>query len=374
MKNDYLTWYKKLLIELHEREDTISLISSSVDEPWTVFNRQMRDHFDKDIMQRLSVPNPWGLPGLKELISSKYGINAQNIILTRGATNAIFLICQCLLEHKDEVLVETPCYEPLWRTPELVGARVTFISRREPVYSFDLREIAQKVSKKTRLIILTNIHNPTGSFLSVDNLLKILEVVRTKNKETKILVDEVYLDFLDERPPPAVLLDNGFITISSLTKVYGFNILRCGWIAAEEKILRRIRYNQVFVDGIGSRYLEAISTIVMENLDEYRALSRNVVSKNRQVLSEMMTPLINKGKICGSLPDAGCLYFPEIPGIKNTDALVDYLKNEHKVCVVPGKFFGKQNHIRISFGGTPNKLREGLKRFVQGLDMFLKQM
>ena len=373
MKNDYLTWFKNQLLELHGREDIISLVSSSVDEPWTVFNWQMSDHFGKDLTQRLSEPNPWGLSKLKELISSQYNINAQNIILTKGATNAIFLICQCLLELEDEVLVETPCYEPLWKTPELVGARVIFISRREPDYSFDLKEIAQKVSKKTRLLILTNIHNPTGSFLSIDDLLSILEVVRSKNKEIKILVDEVYLDFLEDRPPPAVLLDNGFITISSLTKVYGFSFLRCGWIAAEEKILRKIRYNQVFVDGIGSRYLEAISTSVMENLDEYRTLSGNVVSKNRQVLAEMMAPLLENGKIYGSLPDAGCLYFPEIPGIKNTDSLVDYLEKEHKVCVAPGRFFGKQSHIRISFGGSSNKLREGLKRFIQGLDVFLKQ-
>ena len=374
MKNDYLTWFKNQLLELHGREDIISLVSSSVDEPWTVFNKQMRDHFGKDLMRRLSEPNPWGLLKLKELISSQYGINAQNIILTQGATNAIFLICQCLLEYDDEVLVETPCYEPLWKTPELVGARVIFISRKEPDYSFDLKEIAQKVNKKTRLLILTNIHNPTGSFLSVENLLKILEIVRSKNMETKILVDEVYLDFLNDRPPPAVLLDNGFITISSLTKVYGLNILRCGWIAAEETILRQIRYNQVFVDGIGSKYLEAISTIVMENLDEYRTLSRNVVSKNGKVLSEMITPLLKKGKICSSLPNAGCLYFFEIPGIKNTEVLTDYLKNEHKVCVAPGRFFGKQNHIRISFGGSGKKLREGLKRFIEGLDMFMEQM
>jgi len=373
MKNDYLTWFKNQLLELHGKEDIISLVSSSVDEPWTVFNQQMSNHSGKDLMQRLSEPNPWGLSKLKELISSQYGINAQNIILTQGATNAIFLICQCLLCRGDEVLVEIPCYELLWKTPELVGARVTFISRRDPDYSFDLKEIAQKVSEKTRLLILTNIHNPTGSFLSVENLLKILEVARSKNKEIKILLDEVYLDFLEDRPEPAVLLDKGFITVSSLTKVYGLSILRCGWIAAEETILRQIRYNQVFVDGIGSRYLEAISTIVMENLDEYRTLSRNIVSKNRQVLAEMMTPLLKKSKIYGSLPDAGCLYFPEIPGVQNTDALTDYLINEHKVCVAPGWFFGKPNHIRIGFGGSPNKLREGLKRFIKGLEIFLKQ-
>ncbi len=371
MKDDYLTWFKNQLLDIHGREDIISLVSSSVDEPWTVFNRQMSNHFGKDLMQRLSEPNPWGLSKLKELISSQYCINAQNIIITQGATNAIFLICQCLLEHGDEVLVETPCYEPLWKTPELVGARVIFISRREPDYSFDLKEIARKVSKKTRLLILTNIHNPTGSFLSAENLLKIFEVVRSKNRETKILVDEVYLDFLEDRPPPAFLLDNGFITISSLTKVYGLSFLRCGWIAAEETILRQIRYNQVFVDGIGSRYLEALSTIVMENLDEYRSLSGNVVSKNRQVLAEMMTPLLKKGKIYDSLPDAGCLFFPGISGLENTDTFVDYLKNEHKVCVAPGRFFGKQNHIRIGFGGPSNRLQEGLKRFIKGLDIFL---
>ena len=374
MKTDYLTWYKDLLPEIQGREDIIPLISSSVDEPWTVFNRQMSDHFGKDLMQRLSEPNPWGLPALKELISSQYGINAQNIILTRGATNAIFLICQCLLEHGDEVLVETPCYEPLWKTPELVGAGVTFIDRREPDYSFSLKEIAEKVNKRTRLFILTNIHNPTCSFLSEDELLKILKIVRSKNKETKILVDEVYLDFIENRPPPSFLLDNGFITISSLTKVYGFSFLRCGWIAADKKILSKIRYDQVFVDGIGSRYLEALSTIVMENLDEYRTLSRNVVSKNRKVISEMFAPLLEEGKIYGSLPDAGCLYFPKIPGIKNTDALVGYLEKEHKVCIVPGRFFGKADHIRIGFGGSTNKLREGLKRFIKGLDVFMKQM
>ena len=96
MKNDYLTWFKNQLLELHGKEDIISLVSSSVDEPWTVFNQQMSNHSGKDLMQRLSEPNPWGLSKLKELISSQYGINAQNIILTQGATNAIFLICQCL--------------------------------------------------------------------------------------------------------------------------------------------------------------------------------------------------------------------------------------------------------------------------------------
>ena len=373
MKDDYLTWYKNQLLELHGRDDIISLVDSSVDEPWTVFNQQMSDHSGKDLMKRLSEPNFWGLSKLKNVISSQYGINALNIILTQGATNAIFLICQCLLCHGDEVLVETPCYELLWKTPELLGARVAFISRREPDYSFNLKEIAQKVNKKTRLLILTNIHNPTGSFLSAGNLLKILEVVRSKNKEIKILLDEVYLDFLEDRPEPAVLLDKDFITVSSLTKVYGLSLLRCGWIAAEETILRQIRYNQVFVDGIGSRYLEAISTIVMENLDEYRTLSGNIVSKNSRILAEMLTPLLKEGKICGILPNAGCLYFPEIVGIKNTDALVDFLENEYKVCVAPGRFFGKPNHIRIGFGGSSKKLREGLIRFVKGLDMFMEQ-
>ncbi len=367
MRSRYLDWYKTRMPRIHGSPGIISFLSSSVPEPWDLIH-ELPTQNQMDFRRLLKIPNPWGHPKLLSIIAKKYSGKTETIVLTQGATNAIFLLCQTLLKPGDHVLVEHPFYEPLRETPELAGARVEFFRRDSGTGIVDFDEFEKAVGSDTRLIILTNTHNPTGACLRDEDLRKILTMAVRKNPAIRILVDEVYLDFLDSRPSPACLLDPRFITVSSLTKVYGLNFLRCGWICGDPSLCREVRRRQVLVDGIGSIYLESLSYLVMSRLNRFLQRSLSRVNANRQQVKKYLDPLISRGVLTGTIPDHGCICFMQMKTVKHPDSFLETLEIDHNIYLAPGRFFGDDQAFRLGFGGDPEMVEQGLERLVEILE------
>lgn len=364
LRIEYLTWVKNLSRELREfkkHAPCFNLTASSVAVPIELFSNHIKMGLSREALEE---PDPWYNPKLVERISLIEGVDPDNILITNGASGAIFLVCRTILENGDHVIVEYPCYEPLIALPEFMGTDVSLLYRRvENGFNVDLDGLDSIMSERTRLIILTNLHNPSGVYLREDELLGIQAVARKYNSKVRILVDEVYHRFIDTNVQPAAKLNEGFISINSLSKVYGLYILRCGWITADSDFIDAVRRIFVLTENIGSPLNESIASVVLEYEEEYYRHSQTILNQNRKILKESVQPLLEEGLLEGNIPESGCICFPKLTGINNTEGFTKVFAEKQNVYVVPGHFFGLPQHVRLGFGGNTEELRIGLERF-----------
>lgn len=348
MDETYLNWYKRRMSRFLDSE-SISLVSSSVKEPWIALKNIHQTPDTRDFEDLYWTANPYGHPGLIERISCLYGVSHNNILLTQGATSAIFLICQTLLEPGDHVIVETPFYEPLVHSPVACGAKISYLNRKS---GFDamMCDLRLLLRHNTKLLILTDLQNPTGDTLKIEQLEMIAEIARSVSPHIRIMVDEIYLDFLPDRRRPAFEVDPVFISVSSLTKVYGLSILRCGWVFAEYPVIEKLRERQVLLSGIGSRYLETLSIQVLDNLPEIKHVSHEHLHRNIETCRECFRNMIASETVDGEINRYGCISFLRITDVDDTRGLTDYLEKTYKLFVVPGAFFGAPEYIRLGIG------------------------
>ena len=144
-------------------------------------------------------------------------------------------------------------------------------------------QVRRVITRKTKLIVLTNLHNPSSVLASETALREIGGLARSVG--ARVLVDEVYLDAVYiNTPKPAYHLGPEFVVTSSLTKVYGLSGLRCGWILAEPDLARAMwRLNDLFA-SIPAHPAELLSVVALENLDTIRDRARKIVEADRALL------------------------------------------------------------------------------------------
>jgi len=310
----------------------------------------------------LSGTGAYGYEPLLRAIADRYRVPVDCTVAAMGCSMANHLAMAAVLRPGDEVLVEHPTYEPLGEVARYLGATVRRFARRpEQGFRLDPGEIEREVSPRTRLIVLTNLHNPSSAAATADELRAVGEIARRAG--ARVLVDEVYLDAL-WAPWTSFSLGGEFIATSSLTKVYGLNGLRCGWIFAEPELAARMwRLTELF-NNIGAFPVEQLSLAAFRRLDAMAARSRAILEANGAVLNEFY-----RGR-----PDlewiehhAGTVSFPRAPGV-DVGALCESLRGRFDTAVVPGSWFGMPDHLRIGLGVDPADFRAGLDRLGSALD------
>ncbi|MGH9550651.1 MAG: aminotransferase class I/II-fold pyridoxal phosphate-dependent enzyme, partial [Terriglobales bacterium] len=226
----------------------------------------------------------------------------------------------------------------------------------------DPAEVRRAITPKTKLIVLTNLHNPSSVLASDSVLREIGEVARSVR--ARVLVDEVYLDAVyTNTPKTACLLGPEFIVTSSLTKVYGLSGLRCGWILAEPGLARAMwRLNDLFA-SIPAHPAELLSVVALEHLEQIRDRARRIVEADRELLREFLTR--QKG-ISAPHTEFGTTAILRLAK-GNVDDFLARLRTEYETSAVPGHFFGLPNHFRIGMGVDTEMFREGLQRISRAL-------
>lgn len=366
MEIDYLYWFKDIERKLHGQPDCYKLMSSNISEPLELLAGHL-SRYRQRLLELQNECSEWGHPALISAIARQYRVPEKSIHLAYGASNAIYLVSKALLDKGDEIVCERPGYEPLWAAAAQTGCRVRFIKRQAPGYTLDPERLASLVSSKTKLVVLTNLHNPSGALISDDDLIVAAKAVKTVNPKSYLVVDEIFKDLAFGRPNPSYKLDRRFITINSLSKSYGLSNLRCGFIIAGPEVISRVRNYFVLAQGGGTRYLESLAALVFDHFEEYREYSREILSANRQAACRTLEPLIDDGVLAGNIPEHGCIYFPKVRGHRDTDALARRLAGRYRVFVVPGRFFGDGSRIRLGFGGPPKVIERSLGAFSQAL-------
>ena len=183
---------------------------------------------------------PYGYPPLMERLAAKASVPQESVVYTLGTSMANFVALTALVHPGDEVLVERPTYDPLLTILEHIGARISRFERLpEKGFKLGLGELERKLTPKTRLVALCNLHNPSSA-LADDNTMRQVGDLAAK-VGARVLVDEVYLETLFDQPwRSSFHLGSNFIVTSSLTKAYGLSGIRCGWILAQPELVKRM--------------------------------------------------------------------------------------------------------------------------------------
>jgi len=350
---EYLEWAKT-----HERSE-IELTRSSVDDySFEAMGMEFRN-------LKLNVARGYGFTPLLKAVAELYDVGPERVCAVLGTSHALFLVGAALIEPEDEVLVEVPAYEPLRAVPAALGARIKRFRREyESGFQTRLNDFERALSSRTRLVILSNLHNPSGVRLDPTVLKGLIE--KSAAVGADVLIDEVYLDFVESpgRGSAARMGDN-VIAISSLTKAYGMGGLRCGWVIARPEVIERVDRVMDYVNVEGVHIGEQISLSALRRLEAVRDLHRSRIIENREMVDRFITasPALSWVK-----PDGGVVGFPRIETGIDGDQLAEELRRRYSTGIVPGRFFERPDFFRIAFGGDGRTLRIGLRRIGQALE------
>jgi aspartate/methionine/tyrosine aminotransferase len=314
----------------------------------------------------LSPAGSYGYAPLLARLAARYGMPPDCVVTTTGASMANFLAMAALLGPGDEALIELPAYEPLLAVARYLGASIRRFQRSfENDFQIRLEELEDAMTKNTRLIVLTNLHNPSGVFLGEQTLRAIGDIAR--RARARVLVNEAYLDMrFGPQLSSAAQLGEPFVITSSLTKAYGLSGLRCGWIVSTPELAERMwRLNDLF-GQIPVHLAERLSVLAFDHLDELASRAQAILDRNRPLLDRFLD---SRTDLQAVRSPAGTLAFPRLAQ-GDADAFCRYLREKYETSVVPGRFFEMPRHLRIGVGGDTDAVRGGLERLGTALDAF----
>lgn len=323
-------------------------------------DRRAKDTFS------ISGHNDEGLPELREAIAARYRLTVDRVSIAAGTSGANFQALRALLEPGDDVLIETPGYDPLFAAARAAGANAVLFERSwSKGFALDPYVVRTALTPATKLIVISNAHNPSGSVASREAIEQL--GVMAEAIGARVLVDEVYAEAQHDDAPlpkPAAALGEVFVSTNSLTKAYGLAGLRCGWIIASPSLSARIREMRDIIDGSGPFVAEQLSVIALQQIDRLRSRAREILSDNLATVRAMAQSNPNLEWL---EPAAGTTAFPRVRGVEDTSAFVERLIRDYNAVVVPGHFFQAPQHIRIAFGGKAEMVREAVVRLDQAL-------
>jgi aspartate/methionine/tyrosine aminotransferase len=324
----------------------------------------------------ITAPGGYGYGPLRERLARHNRVPEDCVVAATGTSMANHLAMAAVLDPGDEVLIEEPVYGPLLDVAEYLGVRIKRIPRRfESGFALEPAEIAKAITKDTRLIVLSNLHNPSGALMPEATLRAVGEMAHRVGAH--VLVDEVYLEMLFDGGAPFSFpigqamdaADNPFLVTSSLTKVYGLSGLRCGWVLATPPLAKRMWLLNDLYGAVAAHAAERMSVIAFDHLEQFRERARALLTTNRAVIDAFLD---SRRDLECFRPPAGTVFFPRLTH-GDPQAFQKLLREKYETTVVPGAFFEMPHHFRIGIGGETAGLRAGLERLGAALDDFAKQ-
>jgi aspartate/methionine/tyrosine aminotransferase len=312
----------------------------------------------------LYYPEVNGTGLLRERIAALYpDASAENILVTVGAAQANWMVCSTLLEQGDKVIVVSPGYRQVWGLAKNLGCTVKEAQLRpENNWRLDMHELESLASAKTKLISIVNPNNPTGSILSREEMQRIVAVCEKTG--AWLHADEVYrgTEMSGEETPTFWGMYDRVICVNSLSKAYGLAGLRIGWMVAASEMIeafwRRHEYAVIAASGpsmpLAEIALKPAKRMVL--LERQRKLSR----EGHAVLEDWVGKQESRFSVSKAVATsiAFVRYHFDMPSAQ----LADYLRKKVSVLVAPGAYLGTENHLRITVGYEPQKVKNALER------------
>src|SRR5439155_21924437 len=279
--------------------------------------------------------NSYGYASLQAAIAEYHGVDLECVVEAAGTSMANHLAMAAIIEPGDEVLIEHPAYGPILDVAYYLEANVKRFRRAEEKgWVVDPAGVRRCTTPKTRLIVITNLHNPTSALTPDSVLREIGDIARSVG--AFVLVDEVYLDAVyEDTPRTSFHLGPEFVVTSSLTKVYGVSGLRCGWILAPPDLAWKMKRLNDLYSATPVHPGELLSVAAFQHLDLLRERARRIVEADRSLLRDFLK---QQSRLSAVSTPWGTTSFPRLVN-RETDAFLERLRSELDTSAVPGRFF-----------------------------------
>jgi aspartate/methionine/tyrosine aminotransferase len=351
----------------YENRVDINLSESGV-HPLTLHELLALGGADADIgSTRIGYGQSNGSETLRERIAALYAGAAappdvDSVVVCNGSAEANFLATWHLIGAGDEVAILVPTYMQTYGLAENLGARVIEIPLREELgWQPDPAAIRRAVTDRTRMIVVTNPGNPTGTILHDDVRAAIIDAAARTG--AWILADEVYTGAeLDGTPTPSFFGSHErVIAVGSLSKAYGLPGLRVGWAVTDRDTAAAIWARSDYTTISTGELTDRLAAIALDPAVRPRLIerTRTIIGTGLHTLTTWMHDV---GGFHWHAPDAGAICFARYDVDIPSDVLAERLRTDHSVLVVPGSQFGLGKYVRFGIGIEHDLLREGLRR------------
>ncbi len=285
-----------------------------------------------------------------------YGGHAEDYIITAGASEANFAVFAALTGPGDPVLVERPTYQPLEAIPKGLGAKLSRLPRREEEgFRLCAEGVEQALPDGLRLLVLTNLNNPTGVALEARDVRALARLAA--ERQFHLFVDEIFRELAFDRDVPTVGgLNDYTVATSSVSKFYGAGGLKIGWVRAGALVRARIQRVLDYLSATPAGPSELLALSVLRNRAKTVARNRRLIEEGRKVFREWAE---TEPGLAWHEPVAH-LTFPGVGG--DTARLADLLLRKYETFIAPGESFGIPGHFRLNIGTSSERLHEGLSR------------
>ena len=328
----------------------------------------------------LKYPESDGSDELRENIAAWYGATRDHVLVTNGGSEANFTAVWGLLEKGDHAAVMLPNYLQTWGLSRAWASKTTGFYLKESRdddgkarWALDVASLHRAVSKKTRLVVVTNPNNPTGAVLNQEEMDEIVRVARKAH--AWLLVDEIYRGAEVSGPLTPTFwgsYDKVLIT-SGLSKAFGLPGLRLGWIVAPPKTIAKLCSYHDYTTLTPTILSDRLARIVMEPERREQVLerTRTIIRRN---LPRLEAWIHSHDDIFSYIPPlAGAITFFKYKLPISSAALFDRLRKERSVLITPGDHFGVGRYIRVGYGYDVDYTLRGLARVDLTLQELMKK-
>jgi aspartate/methionine/tyrosine aminotransferase len=312
---------------------------------------------------RLGYTESPGDPSLRAAIASLYEkVEPDDVLVFAGAEEAIFALHNVLLGPGDHAVIVRPAYQSLAEVAHAAGAEVTRIDLRESNgWRLDVDEVRSALRPNTRLILVNEPHNPTGSLSDRATFGRLVELAGDSG--ARLIVDEVYrfleFDPADRLPAGVDSLENA-VSVGVMSKSFAMAGLRIGWVASRDRdLLDRLARFKDYTTICSAGPSEVLALIALRARDRVLERNRAIVAANMAHLDSFFERWA--GTFEWVRPRGGSIGFPRLVPNVAIDRFTEDLVRETGVLLAPGTIFGDEgNHFRLGFGRT--NLPEALSR------------
>ncbi len=313
-----------------------------------------------------------GSPLLRERIAQFYpDCKPSNITVTNGGSEANYLSLWTLLEKGRRLACMLPNYMQAWGLGRAYAEGVeTFhlVLREENGqrrWALDVDELRQVVTPKTNAILVTNPNNPTGAILTEDEMEVVVETARRAG--AWIIADEIYrgAEVEGDTSPTFWGRYEKVVVTSGLSKAFALPGLRIGWAVAPEELIEQIWIHHDYLTLTPGLLNDRLGAIAMEPVrrEAILARTRKIIRSNLPLLEEWLNEYSHLFHY--ARPVAGAIAYFEYDFPINSTTLIDRLRKESSVLLVPGDQFGLDKGIRVGFGYDIQKSIKGLSLMVE---------
>ena len=309
-----------------------------------------------------------GLAELRMQLAAQFdGYAIDNILITNGSKQALYLIFQAICDPADEVIIPVPFWVSFVEQVKLAGGRPVPVATQN--HQLDVDAIAQAVSPRTKAILINSPNNPSGAVYPIKDLQKIARLAEDHN--LFVVADEAYNAFVYDQAVCASMFDieivrDRLIVTRSFSKSYSMTGFRIGYVAAPANVINALSKIQSHLTGNVCTFAQYGALAALTLAEDWLSDRKAELQQKRNMAYERVSQMFD------CIQPQGAFYlFPDVSSVLKNDetsqALARRILKEAGVALVAGEAFGMAKHLRISFAVSDENLKNGLKRIAEVL-------